>query len=91
MSAPANPPRISPAPASAPAPGQAAAPAAGAEAPRPIEHPARADDRDHGRVALGYEGYSFPVWVLVPWILFLIWGATYLTLYLLPGGSPAAP
>jgi hypothetical protein len=64
-------------------------PAPSAPAPEPsatfsIEHPARADDRDHGKVAMGYEGYRLPLWVVLPWILFLAWGGAYLVLYLLP-------
>jgi hypothetical protein len=61
------------------------------EATLPVDHPARADDRDRGKVALGYEGYRMPFWVIIPWLCFIMYAVTYLVLYLLPDGRAARP
>jgi hypothetical protein len=55
------------------------------EPARPLDHPARPDDRDRGKVAMGYEGYRMPVWVILPWLAFIVYAVTYMFLYLLPG------
>ncbi len=55
----------------------------------PLEHPARPDDLDHGKVALSYDGVRLPLWVVIPWIVFLAWGAAYLVAYLSPTAGAA--
>ena len=59
--------------------------------PHPLDHPARTDDCDRGKVVMGYEGYRVPIWVILPWIVFIMWGLTYLILYLRPVALASPP
>jgi len=65
-------------------PAPAPAPAEGVK-DRPLEHPGRPDDRDHGKVEVSYEGYRMPFWVLMFWAAWIIWGLGYVASYVLPG------
>jgi hypothetical protein len=76
---------MSEAPPKGEGPTPAAAAAAAASAPEyPLEHPARPDDRDRGRVIVSYEGYRFPIWVLLVWVSFIVFALAYVASYVLP-------